>query len=234
MNQRYLGIIPARGGSKGIPRKNIQPLGDKPLLAWTVSAALNSQRLDRTIFTSDDEELIDAARKAGAEIPFRRPSELATSDTPMIEVVLHALDQLESHEGYVPDVVVLLQPTSPFRDGNDIDRAIGSFESSARDTLFTVSPVLQHPCEMVRQGVEGRLEYATEVSKSGSGRQAFPEYSFINGAIYVATVPHLRVKRTFADEESAMHEISAAHGIDIDDPFQMDLARGLVALGGTT
>ncbi|CAA7603172.1 3-deoxy-manno-octulosonate cytidylyltransferase [Acididesulfobacillus acetoxydans] len=117
---RILGIIPARGGSKGIPRKNIRLLGGKPLLAWTIEAALEAGCLDRLILTTEDEEIAAVGRKYGCEVPFLRPAELAQDSTPGIEPVLHALRWLAEREGYRPDYVLLLQPTSPLRRAEQI------------------------------------------------------------------------------------------------------------------
>ena len=114
-----LAIIPARGGSKGVPRKNIRPLGGKPLIAWTIEAAHRSAWIDRLILSSEDQEIIDTACAWGCDVPFVRPAELARDCTPGIDPVLHALKQLPSF-----DLVVLLQPTSPLRSAADIDRCI--------------------------------------------------------------------------------------------------------------
>jgi CMP-N,N'-diacetyllegionaminic acid synthase len=112
-----LAIVPARGGSKGVPRKNIRLLAGKPLIAWTIDEAKKSRYIDRLILSSEDDEIIEVAREFGCEIPFKRPDELAQDDTPGIESVIHAINTLE--EKY--DFVVLLQPTSPLRTVEDID-----------------------------------------------------------------------------------------------------------------
>src|SRR5260370_36605229 len=226
MNAKYLGIIPARGGSKGIHRKNMAMLGDRPLLQYTIEAAQGSRRLDRCLFTSDDLPMIDFARRLGCEAPFQRPAELASDTAPTVGVVLHALDWLDAEEGYWPHAVVLLQPTAPFRDADDIDGAIEAYESRGRETLLSVSPVLQHPCSMVRE-CDRRLSWAVRPPANG-GRQAFPEYYFIDGAIHIATPSFLRRERTFHDQAAALYVIERTHGLDIDDHDQLDLARGLL------
>src|SRR5262245_25182815 len=118
--KRVLGLITARGGSKGVPRKNVRPLGGKPLLAWTIEAARNAPVIDRLILSSDDAEIIEVARAWGCEVPFVRPPELATDTADSVEVVRHALSTLG--EDY--DYVVLLQPTSPLRTGEDIENCV--------------------------------------------------------------------------------------------------------------
>ena len=230
---RYLGLIPARGGSKGIPRKNLVRLGDRSLIQYTIEAARQSRRLDRAVLSSDDAEIIALGLGLGVEAPFTRPAELATDAACTVDVVLHALEWLACQEAYVPDAVVLLQPTCPFRDGSDIDAAITAYQGSSRETLLSVSPVLQHPCEMVRVRGE-RLEPAVlHPSPGRAGRQAFPVYYFVDGAIYIATPRFLRARRLFHDETSAIHVIERSHGFDIDDREQLELARALLLLRGT-
>jgi CMP-N,N'-diacetyllegionaminic acid synthase len=228
-SSRYLGLIPARGGSKGIPRKNLAPLGDRPLVQYTIEAARDSRRLDRVVLSSDDAEIIALARSLGVEAPFTRPAELATDAARSVDVVLHALDWLAHQEAYVPDAVVLLQPTCPFRDGHDVDAAIAAYETAGGETLLSVSPVLQHPCEMVRVR-DGRPEPAVPHPAPGAGRHALPAFYFIDGAIYIATPGFLRGRRQFHDDTSAVHVIERSHGFDIDDPEQLELARALLLL----
>ena len=123
MKHKVIAVIPARGGSKGIPRKNIKPLCGKPLIAYTIEAALQSKYLDRTIVSTDDKKIADIARKLGAEVPFIRAKELAEDDVPLIPYVLrHAVEELERTENLNVDIVVMLQPTSPFRKARYIGR----------------------------------------------------------------------------------------------------------------
>lgn len=133
----YLAIIPARGGSKGLPGKNLLPLHGKPMLAWSVEAARNS-RVHRTIVSTDDERIASAAREYGAEVPFMRPAELALDTTPTEPVLIHAVRKLAEDENYHPFAVVLLQPTSPLRGPGSLDRAIELFEARQADSLLSV------------------------------------------------------------------------------------------------
>ena len=133
-----LAIIPARGGSKGIPGKNIRPLGGKPLIAWSIETALAATRVTRTLVSTDSEEIADIARAAGAEAPFLRPAELASDAAATEPVLIHALDWLEHHEGFVPDYVMLLQPTSPVRPAGSLDAAIEQLEREGADSLLSV------------------------------------------------------------------------------------------------
>lgn len=134
---RYCAIIPAREGSKGLPRKNVRPIAGRPLIAWTVEQARKCAAIERVIVSTDGDEIAEIAVTWGAEIPFRRPAELATDSTPTEPVLLHALDELE-HAGYRPDAILLLQPTSPYRRTGTLDSAIAQFEREGADSLVSV------------------------------------------------------------------------------------------------
>ncbi len=137
---RTLGVIPARGGSKGVPKKNLQPLAGRPLIAFTADAARESRRLSRLIVSTDDPAIRDVARGLRLEVPFLRPKELAQDDTLMLPVLQHAVRAMATH-GFAADAVVLLQPTSPLRRGEHIDRAIDLLESTGAESVVTVVEV---------------------------------------------------------------------------------------------
>jgi CMP-N,N'-diacetyllegionaminic acid synthase len=137
---KVLGIVPARGGSKGIPRKNLAPVAGRPLLAYTIEAALGSKRLSRVVVSTDDEEIAEVARALGAEVPFLRPAELAADDTPAVPVLQHAVRELEA-EGWRADCIVCLQPTSPLRRAQHIDGAIDLLVREKADSVVSVIPV---------------------------------------------------------------------------------------------
>ncbi|HLK45322.1 MAG TPA: NTP transferase domain-containing protein, partial [Acidimicrobiales bacterium] len=168
---RYLGVVPARAGSKGIPGKNMVDLGGKPMLQWTLEAARDATRLEAAVLTSDDDAAIGLAHELGLPT-VRRPAELARDETPLLPAVLHALDEVG-----VAENVVLLQPTSPFRDADDVDAAVDAFEASGRSTLMSVDPVTQHPCEVVRP-VGDRLEWAVDWPTGATGRQGLPDFYY--------------------------------------------------------
>ena len=134
---RILAIIPARGGSKGVPGKNLRPIAGKPLIVWTIEQALAAKGVTDTVVTTDAEDIAALAREAGAKVPFLRPAELATDSAPTEPAMRHALEQMEASEGRY-DAVMLLQPTSPLRLPDTLDRAIGEFESSGVDSLLGV------------------------------------------------------------------------------------------------
>jgi CMP-N-acetylneuraminic acid synthetase len=139
-----LALIPARAGSKGVPGKNIRPLGDRPLIAYTIEAARTARRITRVIVSTDSSEIAEVARRCGADVPFLRPADLATDAAPMIDVITHALATLRQQDGRDPEIVVLLQPTVPFRTAAEIDRAVTRLEEEDTDAVVTVRPVPAH------------------------------------------------------------------------------------------
>ncbi len=156
---RVLALIPARGGSKGIPRKNIRPFAGHPLIAYSIAAGLQAETVDRVVVSTDDEEIARIAREYGAEVPFLRPAHLALDDTPDYPVFRHALEWLERHEGYRPDVVVQLRPTSPLRPRDLVDRGVRLLlEHPEADSVRAVVPSGQNPFKMWRLGDDGYLQ----------------------------------------------------------------------------
>ena len=149
-------MIPARGGSKSVPRKNLKPLGGKPLIVWSIEAARASQELDRCLVSTDDEEIAEVARAHGAEVPFVRPAEYARDDTPDLPVFQHALAWLAEHEGYQPSMVVHLRPTLPFREPRQIDEVIRLMRETGADCVKSVYWEKHHPHKMWRLR-DGRL-----------------------------------------------------------------------------
>jgi N-acylneuraminate cytidylyltransferase len=183
---KILGIIPARGGSKGIPNKNIKVLGNKPLLAYTIEAAKNSKLLTKTILSSDDEAIINIAKKYELEVPFVRPANLATDESPTILTVIHALN-FYKEQGIVFDAVCLLQVTNPFRLGRFIDTAIQKFITAKSDSLVSVLEVPHefNPHWVFKKNNEGYLKISTGESAIITRRQDLPTSFYRDGAIYI-------------------------------------------------
>lgn len=220
-----LAIIPARGGSKGIPKKNLHMLAGKPLIAWTIEEAKKSKYLDRLILSSEDAEIIAVAKKWGCEVPFVRPLELAADDTPGIEPVLHALDNLKN-DHY--DYVMLLQPTSPLRRSNDIDNCIEHFVLHKVPACVSVVESEQNPCWMFSLDQKGNLKSLTNLKKLVVRRQELPKYYALNGALYIAKVNWLKEKRTFITEETLAFIMPRGRSIDVDSSFEMDICEYLL------
>lgn len=219
-----VGIIPARGGSKGIPRKNIALLSGKPLLAWTVEAALSSKILDRVIVSTEDGEIASIARSLGAEVPFMRPSELAEDATPGIDPVLHALDSLE-RDGYRPAWTMLLQPTSPLRTSEDILGASATASRTGADIVVSVCEAVPPPAWVRKINAAGVLEdYFYQGSLPGI-RQELPKAYALNGAIYLASVQVLRLRKSFHSGRVHAYVMPRERSLDIDTPWDLELAE---------
>ena len=229
----FFGIIPARSGSKRIKNKNLIPLGEKPLIQYTFDAGANSKKLDLVILSSDNPFIIDLAKRKGVKAPFVRPSHLARDDSLMVEVIQHALDWYNGHFGRQPIYFVLLSPTSPFRNADDIDRACEKIQNSGKDSLVSVCPVTQHPAECFTVGNDGKLEFITI---SGMdllhGTQNYKPSYFIDGAIYIcktsAFFERFRQKGLLFDGESDYVVMPKSHAIDINDMFDLNLARAMI------
>ncbi len=222
---KTLGFIPARGGSKGIPRKNLFPLFGKPLLQYTIEAAQASDFIDEIFLSSDDDEIVKFGMTFGLGCKYRRPADLAGDRAQIIDAVLDALNWLEDRGG-VYDSVVLLQPTSPLRTVADIDGALSMFLQAGAESLVSVHRMTEHPYECIkRTGSEWRwLEKPPSIT---TGRQDYDqEYDFVNGAIYIAKVDLLRRTRRFIEEgKSLLYPMDPSHGIDIDEMHQLALAE---------
>lgn len=221
---RILGLIPARGGSKGLPGKHLADLGGRPVLAWTAAAALESQSLDRTVLSTEDEEIAALGRQVGLEVPFTRPPGLAGDDVPSADVVRHAVGAL----GEAWDYVVLLQPTSPLRTSEDIDAAIRLCHESSAPGCVSVSPARQHPEWMFRLAPDRTLEPLLEHGAPADRRQDLPAVFALNGAVYVARGERLRCDDPFAGAGSVAYVMPPERSVDLDTEQDLFLLRTLV------
>jgi len=207
-----LAIIPARGGSKGIPRKNIKLLAGKPLIAWTIEEAKKSKYIDRLILSSEDDEIIAVAKKWGCEVPFKRPMELAQDDTPGMEPVIHAVSTL--NEKY--DYVCLLQPTSPLRKVEDIDGCIEKCILMNALSCVSVTDVDKHPYWMYKIDDEQKLK-PLFFDKNVTRRQDLPKLYVLNGSIYVSSSVEILRSRRFINNETVGYEMEKINSMDIDN-----------------
>jgi CMP-N,N'-diacetyllegionaminic acid synthase len=229
-----VGVIPARGGSEGIPGKNMIDLGGRPLLDYSFAVAEACRSLDRIVLSTNMPDAIDWARRhyARVETPFVRPEALSTASSSSLDVVLHAIDHLERESTQRVESVVLLQPTCPFRRAVEIDAAVARFKEEQLDSLIGVSRVWHHPSDYVQAPNGGKKGFRHVFrDPTWQRRQDFPEVWFITGALYVARVEYLRQTRGFCDELSSLHVMSEESMVDIDSPFDLAIARGLVAVG---
>lgn len=225
---KYFGIITARAGSKGIKRKNMQLIANKPMIKYTFEAALNATRLDYVIVSTDDPGIITFAKNFDINVPFVRPKHLAADNSSHVDVVIHALDWYVEQYQAQPKNIVLLQPTSPFRTAKDIDNAIIQFESSDKDSLISVCEVTQHPSDCITITKENKLEkIPLEKDEGYNGRQGFKTVYYINGAIYIISTEKFLSEKIFFDTESEYIVLPKSHSINIDDIFDLELARAI-------
>lgn len=208
-----LAVITARGGSKGLPRKNLAPFRGEPLIAWTIKAAQAAVGIDRLILSSDDDEIIEVARSLGCEAPFRRAPELASDTATSVDVVLDAVDRAPGYE-----IVVLLQPTSPLRTSADVEGTLAVMARTGAPSVVSVSEAPCHPYLIYGHDPDGRLAPFVEKPPAlGWRRQDLPPAFRINGAVYAADVAWLRARRAMVlAGETAGYEMPVERSIDID------------------
>ena len=205
-----LAIIPARGGSKGIPRKNIKKLCGKPLIAWSIEAAQKSKYIDQIIISTEDQEIADVARSYGAEVPFMRPHTLAQDDTPGIAPVLHALEKFPRIEQ-----ILLLQPTSPLRTADDIDGIVNKCKERQTPAAVSVYESSKHPNWMFFCGEDEILSPFTDDPIS-TRRQDLPKVFALNGALYLAKAQWLMQTESFISPETLGYVMPPERSADID------------------
>jgi N-acylneuraminate cytidylyltransferase/CMP-N,N'-diacetyllegionaminic acid synthase len=227
MTTEVLAIIPARGGSKGVPRKNLRLLAGKPLIVYTIDAALGSKYKPRIVVTTDNEEIASVSRAAGTEVPFMRPAELAEDTTPMFPVIRHAVEWLKHHEDYEPDLIVLLQPTSPLRTAEHIDGAIQLALESQCDSVLSLCEAEHSPYWMRILDGEGLVKSFVETEREYTRRQDLPAVYRLNGAILV-TRPQFVAQGRFLGEKTRALIMSREDSVDIDDELDFLLAELLL------
>ncbi|EIJ42663.1 CMP-N-acetylneuraminic acid synthetase [Beggiatoa alba B18LD] len=221
-NYSFIAIIPARGGSKGVKRKNIRLLAGKPLITWTIQAAQQSKYLDRTILSSEDAEIIATARQCGCEVPFIRPAELALDETSGIEPIIHAIQTLSEQYDYV----VILQPTSPLRIASDIDQAIQRCIDQQADFCVSVTEAETHPYWCFQQDEQGFLQPLFK--DIPARRQDLPAMLTLNGAVYVAKVSAFLETRRLLTPQTIAYVMPKVRSLDIDTEADFLLAEYLL------
>lgn len=220
---KTLALIPARGGSKGIPRKNIRLLEGRPLIGWTIEAALASNYIDSVVVSTDDDEIARISRDLGAQVPFMRPKELAQDNTPGMDPVLHALDQLPQF-----DHIMLLQPTSPLRTTDDIDGCIELALRHKANAVVSICEPAHSPFWMVQLGKDNRISKFIEKTNAVR-RQELPLVYSLNGALYFASTTWLKKTKTFISDETIGYVMPQEKSIDIDTPLDWKMAELLLS-----
>ena len=219
-----LAVIAARGGSKGLPRKNVLPLGGRPMIAWSVAAAQGSKLIDRTVVSTDDTEIADAARAAGGDVPFLRPAIMATDTVSVYDALFHAVDTI----GGSWDYIVLLQATSPLRSAADIDGCIRACAEGGAPAALTVTSAPKPPEWMVRLEPDGRMLPVLAPTERNRRQDFVPAY-VPNGAVYVAETDWLRRTRNFMSPDTRAYVMPTERSIDIDTALDLVAASHLAA-----
>jgi CMP-N-acetylneuraminic acid synthetase len=226
--RRILGLIPARSGSKGLPGKNIRDLLGKPLVAWTVEAALKSRYLDRVVVSTDDSKIADIARRFGASVPFLRPSQLASDTATSYDVIDHAVAFLRS-TGEEFDYVALLEPTSPLREDNDIDRMIEQIYESGADSVVSVGEAASHPSStkrLVGQVMEPFCSAVALTNRRQDDEDAYSPY----GGIYIAKEVVLAKLRTFYAPGTNWYKVKRYQCYEIDTIYDFVCVESILGM----
>jgi N-acylneuraminate cytidylyltransferase len=230
-DRRVLGLIPARGGSKGVPRKNVRELGGRPLIVWTIESARRAEGLTSVVVSTDDPEIARVAEDAGAEVPFLRPAELATDTTPTLAVMIDALDRLAA-DGREFDAVCLLQPTTPFRPADLVDRAVDELFDRGADSVVSVSalPFDHHPDWALVRGEDGFASWATGRDEPPTRRQDLRPAYHRDGSLYVTRTSVLRAGSLYGARMVTL-EVEAPT-VNIDTPDDWARAEQLAGAHG--
>lgn len=213
----FLAIIPARAGSKRIPNKNLQLVANKPLIEFTIKAAQSC--LSNIIISSNDTKVINLSKKLGLAVPFIRPNKLSTDKTSTSSVILHVIQWLKKEYKRIPKNIILLQPTSPFRTATDINKSLKQFTKSRKKTLVSVCVPFQNPNDFLIKSKNGKYKKLKITKKKNS------DVFFIDGGIYITSTDHFLKTRDIIGNDPELFITKQSHAIDIDTPFDLDLAR---------
>lgn len=222
-NKRILAVIPARGGSKGIPEKNIVEIEGRPLIDYSISEALKSKYIDRIIVSTESDKISEVSKRCGADVPFLRPQHLAGDDSKTIDVIIDLIGRL-SKMGNNYDYVLLLQPTQPLRKAHHIDEAISLVIDNNYKSLVSVNLVNEHPILIRTIDSQGKLKNLLELN-STVRRQDFPSYYKVNGAIYINKIDNDFNENTSLNDNLYPYIMHRDYDIDIDEPFDLEILK---------
>lgn len=228
---RVLGVITARGGSAGVPRKNVRVVGGRPLIAWSILAAQSSARLTRTVVSTDDDEIASVAKAHGADVPFVRPAELATATAASVDVAVHALDHAEAAAQAAFDAVMILQPTSPLRTGADIDACVDLLAHSGADSVMSMVQLADFSLKKLKVLKDGRILPLLPAEAEGPLSRRRDEEAPVyrrNCAVYLTRTSVLRRRDLFGDESRA-YVMPAERSVDINSEHDLQLADWLLS-----
>ncbi|HEX5449971.1 MAG TPA: acylneuraminate cytidylyltransferase family protein [Gaiellaceae bacterium] len=225
-----LALVPARGGSKSIPLKNLKPLGGRPLIEWCLDAIAASGVVERTVVSTDDERIAEVARAAGADVPFLRPAQLAADDTPSIDVVDHALRWLEENEGATPELVLLVQPTEPFVQPEQITQTLELMLKRGADSAITMTEVPRnnHPYHVRERTDDGWLSFEQpDAHRAHPTRQDDPPRWAFGNLYWFRREAFLATRRLETDKHVGL-PIDAVSALDLNTPDDWALAEALL------
>jgi CMP-N,N'-diacetyllegionaminic acid synthase len=221
---KILYIIPARGGSKGLPGKNIRLLNAKPLIAHSILAAQRAQNKGIIVVSTDDTDIANIAKQYGAEVPFMRPAELSNDSASSIDVLLHAIEFYENKKQFF-DLIVLLQPTSPLRTSEDIDNAIQTMKVKKAEAVVSVCETEHHPLWANIIPPDGSMKSFLRDDIKGLNRQQLPTYYRINGAVFISTIKAFKKNRSFIHDNTFSYVMPQSRSVDIDYEIDFKLAE---------
>jgi len=225
-NKKILAVITARGGSKGIPGKNIKPLAKRPLIYWTIMAARKSRYIDSLIVSTDSPKIAAVSEKYGSEVPFLRPARLATDTATSLDVLTHAVGYLKK-KGADFDAVVLLQPTSPLRRAEDIDKAVELLFTKKAGAVVSVSEAPVSPLWMNTLPADGCMKDFLKRT-SDRNRQELPVYYQLNGAVFAGFTDYIVKNKGFLGGRTFAYVMPKSRSVDIDDITDFRLAEALM------
>ncbi len=225
-----LGMINARGGSKGVPRKNIKLLGGKPLIGWSLAVAADVPEITRTIVSTEDQEIADIARANGGDVPFMRPDELASDTAVQLDAIIYNLQKMEEIEGRKIDAVALLQPTQPFRIADDVSGCINKLFKTGADSCVTLAPNKHHPFGLWTMEDKGVELFLKDGAKQGFNRQEMKPLYMRTGAVYVMGRDTLLEKKSLYGDYVEGHVVDDIRSwINIDDLQDWEMAEAWLA-----
>lgn len=225
-------IIFARSGSKGLPGKNIKILADKPLIGWSIEKALKVKRIKRVIVSTDSDEIASIAQKFGGEVPFKRPFKLSEDNTPEWHAWTHALNYLKNIEGSLPEIMVSLPTTSPFRAVSDIENCLDEYEKGDVDIVVTITDSRRNPYfNMVKKGPDGTFSLVNESTQTIGNRQSTPEVFDMTTVCYVVNTKFVLSNSTMFNGRVKAVKIPLERAIDIDTEFDFQVAETLINSG---
>jgi N-acylneuraminate cytidylyltransferase/CMP-N,N'-diacetyllegionaminic acid synthase len=226
-NLKILAIIPARGGSKGIPYKNIKLLSGKPLISWTIKEAIGSKYIDKVIVNTDSFKIAEIAKRYKAQVPFLRPKKLGTDKASSIDVILHTIQWFQKRM-HVFDIIILLQPTSPLRGRCDIDAAIEALFKKKAKAIVSVTEAGCSPLLMNILPKDGNMKDFIDKKIMNSGRQDLPGYYQLNGAIFIGFSSYIIKNKGFYGDRTFAYIMPRERSVDIDDIVDFKLAGALL------